>query len=213
MDRRTERGATLVEYALIVALVAVGTLGGIDAMQSGAQRATEQTASEISTRSVPSVPEPDGDGGGDATTTTTTQPPTTTTTTTPTTTTTTTTTTTIPPASTMSASWGNATTQTNGWSNWKALATLTVRDNRSQAVSGATVRIGVQYYRDGRWRDASDIPGSTNSNGQVTIDSGWYARNGGSSNRVDQIRFVVESVSKSGLTYTSGGVTTTLSRP
>jgi len=223
--RGRERAASLVEYTLLVAILAVGTLGGLQAIAGGAEQATARTAGAISHRTVPTVP-----ADGSTTTvappaTTTTMPPTTTTappattttakptttTTTPPTTTTTTTTTTTP-ATTATAKWGSASAQKSG-NQWRALATLTVSDSKSKPVSGAQVRVGVQYSQGGTWHDAPDLTAVTSSNGQINVDSGLYARAGNPSSRVDQIRFVVKSVVAPGLTYTSGAVSTTLDKP
>lgn len=43
-----ERAATLVEYALIVAVFALGTLGAIDLLQSSAEKTAGNTADNIS---------------------------------------------------------------------------------------------------------------------------------------------------------------------
>jgi Flp pilus assembly pilin Flp len=47
-DRRRERAATLVEYALIVAVFAIGTLAAVDLLQDNAAKTTENTADNIS---------------------------------------------------------------------------------------------------------------------------------------------------------------------
>jgi Flp pilus assembly pilin Flp len=55
--RRTgERGATLVEYALLVALLAVPTIGAIQLVSDGAQTKIEGTAAGISSHTIPPVP-------------------------------------------------------------------------------------------------------------------------------------------------------------
>ncbi|CAB4728097.1 unannotated protein [freshwater metagenome] len=54
--RRGERGASLVEYALIVALLAVPTFGGIKMMQNAAASKISATAVGMSTHTIPSVP-------------------------------------------------------------------------------------------------------------------------------------------------------------
>ena len=46
--RRRERGASLVEYALIVALFAVGSIAAIDLLADNAATTTQNTADEIS---------------------------------------------------------------------------------------------------------------------------------------------------------------------
>ncbi|MEI7885953.1 MAG: Flp family type IVb pilin [Actinomycetes bacterium] len=53
---RSERGASLVEYALIVALLALPTFGGIKMMQNAAASKISATAVGMSTHTIPSVP-------------------------------------------------------------------------------------------------------------------------------------------------------------
>jgi len=54
--RRGERGASLVEYTLIVALLVVPTIGGIKLMQNAAASKISATAVGISTHTIPSEP-------------------------------------------------------------------------------------------------------------------------------------------------------------
>ena len=54
-SRRGERGASLVEYALIVALLALPTVGGIKLMQNAAASKISTTAAGISTHTIPVV--------------------------------------------------------------------------------------------------------------------------------------------------------------
>lgn len=53
MRRGDERGATLVEYALLVALFAIPTITAVNALQDASRVTIEDTASRISTRSAP----------------------------------------------------------------------------------------------------------------------------------------------------------------
>ena len=55
--RRGERGASLVEYALLVALLAIPTFGGIKMMEDAAASKISATAVGMSTHTIPSVPD------------------------------------------------------------------------------------------------------------------------------------------------------------
>ncbi len=56
-----ERGATLVEYTLLIALLVIPTLVGINFIKSGAQTEVNRTATGISSKTIPPVP---GNPGG-----------------------------------------------------------------------------------------------------------------------------------------------------
>lgn len=198
---RRERAATLVEYVLLVAVLALGTLAGISFMEDGAERATSNTAAKISTRSVPSVPT---GGGGGITPTTTTTPPTTTTTTTkpPATTTTvkpttTTTTTTQPPV--VSTTWGATGKQTRS-GEWKATAKLTVTRGSGQPVSGATVTVRVEYAVPFiGYVTSEELSATTTSAGSLTFESGWFPSGGWIP--INSVRFTVISVTAPSSTW------------
>ena len=55
---RGERGATLVEYALLVALLAVTTIASLQLLQDGAENTAQSSADRISTRTIPSTAAP-----------------------------------------------------------------------------------------------------------------------------------------------------------
>ncbi len=189
--RPGQLGATLVEYALLVAVFAVGTMAAVQFLQDSAERKTERTAEAISTRTIPELPDHDGGGGGGgggggATT--------------------------APPqATTVDAAWTSTSRSTSG-SNWRANADLTVRNNLGQPVSGAVVKVKVATKRgNNSWQNLSGtIDATTGSAGSLTFRSSWYAQSGGS--RIDQVRFTVQSLSAPGLTYVSGSVATIVSR-
>ena len=61
---RRERGATLVEYALLVALLAVPSIGAIEYLRSGAETKVDSTAEGISTHTIPPTTTEGGSGGG-----------------------------------------------------------------------------------------------------------------------------------------------------
>ncbi len=189
---RPERAATLVEYVLLVAVLALGTLVGISFMQDGAEQATSNTAAKISTRTVPSVPT--GGGGGTLPTTTTTAPPATTTTVTPTTTTTTTT----PPA-VVSTTWGATGKQTRS-GEWKATANLTVTRGSGQPVSGATVTVRVEYAVPFLgYRTSEELSATTSSAGSLRFESGWFPSGGWIP--INSVRFTVVSVTAPSATW------------
>ncbi|MBV9951495.1 MAG: hypothetical protein JO291_06060 [Acidimicrobiia bacterium] len=183
-----QRGATLVEYALIVALVAsVGSVAvkGFTAVVSSVLGDVKHSI-EV------------GQGGvetADAPTTTTTAPPTTvapptstttttTTTTAPTTTTTTTaprtTTTTAPPGPTKTgATFGPVTTSTTS-SAWYLSTTLTVKGDNGAVLPNATVTVTLHYPVNflGRITYTDDtVTVTTDAQGHATVSGGPYGRN------------------------------------
>lgn len=55
-----EHGTTLVEYTLLIALLVIPTLVGINFIKSGAQTEVNRTATGISSKTIPPVPENPG---------------------------------------------------------------------------------------------------------------------------------------------------------
>ena len=55
---RSQRGATLVEYALLVALLAVTTIASLQLLQNGAERTAQSSADRISTHTIPTTSTP-----------------------------------------------------------------------------------------------------------------------------------------------------------
>jgi Flp pilus assembly pilin Flp len=217
--RRSERGATLVEYTLLVAVLALGSLAGLDALQSSAAAAFREQASEMSD------PPASGTSGTPTTAPPTTAPPTTAPPTTAppttappttaapvtTTTTTSTTTTTVPRATTATGAWG-ATSATRDGSRWTAAATLTVTDDRGQAARGAAVAVRVEYRVDGgSWQTGQPVSGATTSSGTLRVTTADLARSGRSA--VTSIRYTVLTVDAAGLRWVGGSPSTTLSAP
>lgn len=181
-SRATERAATLVEYVLLIAVLALGTLAGIAALEDGAERVSTNTAAKISTRTVPSVPTASGGGGGGGGGSTTSTVPATTTT----------------QAPTVSARWGATTTQTRS-GEWKALASLKVTDGSGKAVGGAAVVVKVEYRTWLGWGAGGNVSATTGSDGVVSVDSGWYPTGGWFP--IDELRVTVVSVAKPGATW------------
>jgi Flp pilus assembly pilin Flp len=161
---RDDRGATLVEYALIVSLIAVPSIGAIESAVSATDDMGQRVIGDMGAPNVASGSSDGGGGGGSTTSTTlspvtTTAAPTTTTTVAPPTTTTTvaapTTTTTAAPTTTTTAASATPVVTVPAaatCSMWQpAKCTLTV----SATVSGG----GVLTYS---WTDDGDSMGTDN---------------------------------------------------
>lgn len=151
--RCAERGATATEYALVVALLLVVSLGAIKALDRSSRNYYSTTSSRIG-----ALPTIDGAGltatsipGASSTTTiattTTTVPPTTTTAAPTTTTAAPTTTTTAAPTTTTAAprsyvSALSSSSDTTGFSSWRPGTTVTIKNRSTGAVvSGASVTV------------------------------------------------------------------------
>ncbi len=203
--RGAERGATGVEYALIAALVLVGSLGAINTLERNADEYYDDTSSRIG-----SLPTIDGSGptgtsipGGSSSTTsvsttttststTTTVAPTTTTTAAPTTTTAAPTTTTRPPTTTTTVaprSYVSATSDTSDGqgSGWRPALTVTIRNTVTNApVANATV---VVTFRRTNGNSLGSDSCTTNSSGVCE------AQISGVSNNITTVVATVTSVS------------------
>ena len=152
----SERGATLVEYALIVALMVVTSLGAIKSLERNADTYYDTTSSRIGALPTTSGGAPTGTsipGSSSSTTaaptTTTTAAPTTTTAAPTTTTTAAPTTTTAAPTTTTSTtaaqqSYVSATSDTSDpvGSGWRPAVTVTIKNKTTgAAISGAGVTV------------------------------------------------------------------------
>jgi len=225
-----ERAATMVEYALIVALVLVPLGFGVQYLQgsaddqfhtvaNGVARADLETATTVldgATTSTTAAPTTTSTTTSTTTTsTTTTVKPTTTTTTTttikPTTTTTSTTTTTTTPKATKSSStMAQATATASSKSKWQADTTVTIKDNLGVPVVGATVTVSVRTLVNGAWITTS-TQAVTGPGGAVSVTASNLNRTG--KDTVDQVQFVVTGVSAAGLTWDGTGSNSTVSKP
>jgi Flp pilus assembly pilin Flp len=141
--QRSDRGATLVEYALIVALVVVASFGAIQFLTTQSEAEVATQADCVSTR--PPPPSCQSRAVTDSTTSTISADTTTTTesTTTTTTTTTTSTTTTTPPATTPPSYELSLTTTTGragASQNWSATVSPVVTNASNGIVGGVEVR-------------------------------------------------------------------------
>ena len=180
-DRRARRlhgsrGATLVEYALIVALVAIPSIGALSRLDDASDDYYTDASDDIGdlpqlgidTSSDSSVP-----SGGSSTTavpTTTTAAPTTTTTAPPTTTTTAPTTTTTAPTTTTTLLRSRISELTNVSSNngssYNAAARVKiVRNSNGNAVSNASVTVRMVD----RFNNSSNRSCTTDSTGRCTV--------------------------------------------
>jgi Flp pilus assembly pilin Flp len=182
-DTDRQRGATFVEYALIVALVAsvasVGVKGvtavasamfdnvkhSIEVGQGGVEVSDAPTTTTTTTTTIPP--------------TTTTLPPTTTTTTTTRPPTTTTTTTTAPAGPTKTgATFGTSSTSVSFF-GWNLATSVTVKGNNGAVLPNATVTVTLTYpvTAFGRTTYQTDtVTATTNAQGVATITAGPYGR-------------------------------------
>lgn len=162
LRRRAQRGATLVEYALGVAVFVVATLGAVDFLSDALAGKADEMSEGVGVRepilpdkTATTAPRPTTTSGGGSTsttstttipsTTTTTAPPTTTATTAPSTTTTSSTTTTAPQQPGVSNGGWTAKTTSDG--KWTATGSYSVTSG-GRPVQGAQVTI---RYRQCTW--------------------------------------------------------------
>lgn len=183
--RRSERAATLVEYALLVAVLAIPTISGLSYLTSGTKTKMTNVADNVAASRNSDDEDPGDDGGGSggssttttstttttttttiATTTTTTQKPTSTTTTTTTTTTIPRTTTTLPRATNAPAT---ATATKTSSKSWSATASTTVTTSDGSPVVGArvTLEICTRQGKGGAW-DCTSYQVTTDRNGNAS---------------------------------------------
>jgi Flp pilus assembly pilin Flp len=205
----------LVEYALIVGIVAVGLIGAMDVLSESAKAQFDDMGPGIavsadggstptsSTVPAPTIPAPTTTAAPTPTTV-----PAPTTTAAPTTTvaptTTTTTTTAVPVPTTSFTTWGAGSSVQKG-NRWQASAPLTITDDLGHPVSGATVTVEVSYRIGSTWYTEPTRPsGTTDASGALTVISGEYQRTGRNPDPVDEVRLTVVSVTGGGLTWAPG---------
>jgi Flp pilus assembly pilin Flp len=214
---RSERGASAVEVALVVALIAVVAIGALKALGGGSAESFEEVAVATEGGAVaPGGGSGGGSGGGGsgsgggsggggggggettsttaAATTSTTAAATTTTTAAPTTTTAApTTTTALPPLGSgypSTSGFQAPTVSSTGGSNKQAATSLVVRDEGGTPVPGAsaTVTIWYQQRQGNRWVwKRTEVTVTTGANGAVDVTSPSFPTSG--SNRVRAIQF------------------------
>lgn len=211
--RRPERGAALPEYALLIALLAVVTIGALDALQSSASATFRDTASELGAgperTPAPSNPAPSTTAptpaAPPATTAPTTAPPTTAppTTAPPTTA--------APRATTATAAFSSGAASRDG-NEWTATAALTVTDDRGRPVRDAEVTVLVEYrIGSGSWREADEVDGETDGAGALSLRTDELARTG--RNAVSSLRYTVVDLDAEGLSWAGGSTSVTISAP
>lgn len=214
-----ERGATGVEYALIAALVLVGSLGAINTLERNADDYYDDTSSRIG-----SLPTIDGSGptgtsipGGSSSTTsvsvttstTTTVPPTTTTTAPPTTTTAPPTTTTTAPTTTTTVAPRSFVSSTSDTSDtvgagWRPAMTVTIRNTVTNGpVANAIVTV---TFRRTNGNSLGTASCTTNASG------GCQAQISGVANNIRTVVATVTNVSSSP-SWNGAPATLDLSRP
>lgn len=170
---QAERGASLVEYALLVALIATASIGAISAIGDESRQKLEGVGEEIATDDPSGEPAgPTGGSGGSgsggggsssgATTTTSSTSAPTSTTEHPVT---------SPPAPVaVTGQFSDVESWRSGWS-WRGSTKLRIRDQHGDAVPDATVRIRIS----GRDIDAQTVTVTTGSHGTTTLEVGPYA--------------------------------------
>lgn len=188
-----DRGATGVEYALIAALVLVGSLGAINALERNADNYYDTTSSRIGSLPSANGGAPTGTSlpGGSTSTT---AAPTTTTTTAPTTTTT------AAPRSSISATADSS--DTTGFNSWRAAVTVTIR-NTSTGANVANAGVTVAFTRT-NGTSLGSATCTTGSNGQCLARLSGVA---------DSIATVVATVTSVSANPTWDGATATRTLP
>lgn len=215
-----ERGATLAEYALLVALIAVVSIGALTLLGDRSSDEFEEIATSVGEDTRPSTGSGGsgggGGGGGGTTTTTASGGGGGTTTTAPTTTTTApTTTTTVPP---LDGSYPDASGfasdpevdhESDG--DWTATVDLVLRNTAGDPMpyTQANVRI---WRRERQWDGSYDwewrmVQVTTGANGTVQIQSNDWPESG--SRRVIQLVFVVEDAGGSSWDGNEGYISVT----
>ena len=174
LRRRGERAATLVEYALLVAVFVVPASAGLSFMRDSAKSKMGHVAEQVAKSPTTTTTEAGDGGGGGGSSTSTTAAPTSTTTTTPTTTTTST-----PPTSTTVAKVAKTTAPTlttsksgsGGSKRWKVDGSVKITDNTGAAVNGATVTFQVQEFdKYGNVTATTTATATTDSSGNATLE-------------------------------------------
>jgi Flp pilus assembly pilin Flp len=226
VSMRSERGASAIEVALLIAVIAIVCIGALKALGGDSDdtlvEAAEATANE------PAAPSGGGSGSGGGSTggggggggaTTTSAAPTTTTTAAPTTTTSAapaTTTTTMPPLGSgypSSSGFQTPTVQTNSNGQKRASTSVVVRGTDGTPIPNATVVVEIARYQRSSsgsftWK-TEQVTLTTGANGAVTVTPSSYYTTSGTT-RVTQMRFTIVSSTASGWDGTKTPVTQSL---
>ncbi len=200
----SERGAALVEYALLVVLVAAVAMASIDLLGRVADQELERSASGAAgTWSSGGISDPGGSSGG-GTTTTPGPPPTNPGSTAPTPTTTTTT---APrpvatPSITQPSSWST------GWFQWAGSAQVVLVDAGGRPLVGAQVQVRVTTSGGA----TETVTVTTDGSGRATVEVGpysWFGSWGGTGS----VDVQVVGVTAGDATWDGTQPTTTITAP
>jgi Flp pilus assembly pilin Flp len=208
---RFQRGATFVEYAMLMGLFAAASTAGINVVnKESGEKVTSVSATvgelprvqgsvPVSTVAVkvPATTAPPATTAAPATTSTST-----TTTVKPTTTTSTTTSTTAAPPTTKAPTKGSVALPTptavksSDDKTWTATTTLTVMDNNGTPVAGATGNVKIRTYTRGQsnswqWQEKV-VSYKTGADGKVVLSTDALQYTGGTG-QVTKVEFVLES--------------------
>jgi Flp pilus assembly pilin Flp len=199
-SRSAERGATLVEYAMIVAVFVIPVWAGITFVNDTAKDQMGGVAERVATQGSTTTTHPDGGGGGapGGPTTTTTQPASTTTSST--------TTTTQPKKSNTAPT---VTVSKGSGGKWNSTFSTVVTDASGKAVKDATVtfRVCFKTTSNGSWGSCKDYTAKTSSSGSAShtlsrIESKYVA-----------VQVTVTSITKSGTTFNVDSTATMKNKP
>jgi Flp pilus assembly pilin Flp len=189
-EQDRSRGATLVEYALIVGLVASVAMGAVEVVKSSADSKFNEVKHDIEggeavagpqTSTPPTTAPP------------TTSPPTTAATTTTTTTTKpTTTTTTAPKVTKGGGTFGPVDATKSGKKYWMAETVLTVQGSDGKPIAGAVMTVTIRLLVTDRWGDQnweeSEVEVTTGADGTVSVATDSL-KSGSGKNSVDKVEF------------------------
>lgn len=199
------RGATMVEYALLITLCAGLTIGAVTSVGSQSSAAFSTMSSRVNEwgpKAGPSTSAPSGGGGGAGMTTSSTDVSTPTSS--------------DPVATMSSATWSSSNAVRSG-TKWTANATLLVVDDLGQPISAGAVTVVVRFYQQGSggvwsWQQATQVV-TTGADGSALITAGPYKWSTGR-NQVTQVELSVQDVTTPDGLPSDGTVSlATLSKP
>jgi Flp pilus assembly pilin Flp len=211
-----ERGATVVEYALIFALVASVAMVGVrgvtaavgfvlgDVKHSIEYGRGDLQAADPTTTTAPTTTTTAPTTTSTTTTTTTTTAPTTTTTTAPTTTTT-------APATQSAGSFSSVSTSVYFYFYWTASTTVTVTGSNGAPLANATVKVQLRYPTKGwfgtTWNE-DVVTVQTDSQGRATVTAGPYTRG-----TTESVTFTIQGITSGTVPWNGSAATTTANEP
>ena len=213
---RRDRGATLVEYALMLCLVAVICTTAVRGLGNKSSSTLDAAHAGISGAAASTTtgsggPGDDGGGGGGATTT---AAPTSTVAPTSAATAPAAPATTVPPTPdllSIGASFTGMSTSTSSSSNWTASTTVIVKTTGGIGVPGATVTLKVRTLVGSTWSEQTASV-TTAANGKVTYTTPDLERN--NPNPVTKVEIVVTDVSvPTGFTFDGIKPSTSADKP